>query len=111
MVVSEKEITVRLRPDPYQRLQAWARQAGKTPESLTREIIERAVEDAPISEHDAPQTPRQILEAAGRIAMLSPALKAKIIPGVELEDVRAAVAQAGGPSLSEILLRQRDPRL
>ena len=109
MAVSEKEITVRLPSEPYRRLQAWARQAGKTPESLTQEIIERAVEDVPSTEGTEPRAVRQILEDAGRVTTLSPALEARIIPGVSLEDVRTAIDQAGGSSLSEILLRQRDP--
>jgi len=109
MVVNEKEITVRLPLVPYHRLQTLARQAGKTPESLTREIVERALEEPQSPTLCTPPTAREILEAAGRVRPLSPALRKRIIPGVTLEEVQAALDKAGGPPLSEIILRQREP--
>jgi predicted DNA-binding protein len=110
MTVTEKEITVRLSLVPYHRLQELARQAGRTPESLTREIVERVLEESAAAAPATPQTARQILEATGRVRSLSPSLRQKIIPGVTLEDVRTALDRAGGPSLSEIILRQRERR-
>jgi len=108
--MAEKEITVRLPLIPYHRLQELAQQTGRTPESLTREIVERALQDTAASTSAPPQTARQILEAAGRVRSLSPSLRQKIIPGVTLAEVRTALDKAGGPPLSEIILRQREPR-
>jgi hypothetical protein len=109
MAASDKEIIVRLPPIPYHRLQAWARQAGKTPESLTQEIVERAVAEKTAPQEGAePLTARQILEATGRVTVLSVSLKQKIIPGVKLEAVRTTLDHTGGPTLSEILLEQRE---
>lgn len=109
MAATEKEIVLRLPVKPYRRLQKRARQMGKTPELLTREIIEQALQEpAPASVRSSPpQTARQILQAAGRIRPLSPALQCKIIPGVTLEEVRTSLGRVGSPSLSEIVLAQR----
>lgn len=108
MAVTEKEIVLRLPVKPYRRLQEWARRAGKTPESLTREILEQALQE-PISPlvSSSPQTTRQILQAAGRVRPLSPTLQRRIIPGVTLEEVRTSLDRAGGQPLSEIILAQR----
>ena len=35
----------------------------------------------------------------------------QIIPGVTLEDVRQALSRAVGPTLSEMLQTQRDPKV
>lgn len=109
MAVTEKEITVRLSLIPYHRLQELARRAGTTPETLTREILERALEERTPSTETTSQSARQILEAAGRVRPLSHTLQQKIIPDVTLEEVRVALQQAGDPSLSDIILRQREP--
>jgi hypothetical protein len=107
MAVPEKEIVLRLPAQPYRRLQEWARRAGKTPESLTREIVEQALREPVLPVTPPPQTARQILQAAGRVRPLSPALQRRIIPNVTLEEVRASLGRAGGQSLSEIILEQR----
>ncbi|MCD4739241.1 MAG: hypothetical protein K8R89_08280, partial [Anaerolineae bacterium] len=52
-------------------------------------------------------TARQVLLAAGRIRPLSDNLRKKSAPGVTLEEIRTSLTQAGGPSLSEIVLEQR----
>jgi hypothetical protein len=103
MPATEKEITVRLPPTPYHHLQELARQAGKSPESLTQEIVERALEETMSPASSTSRTARQILEATGRLRSLSPSLLQRIIPGVTLEEVRASLDKAGGPSLSEII--------
>jgi len=107
MAVSEKEIVLRLPVKPYRRLQEWARQTGKTPELLTREIVEQALQEPSRLPVPSPQTARQILQAAGRVQPLSPTLQRRIIPGVTLEEVRTALERAGGQPLSEIILEQR----
>jgi len=54
-----------------------------------------------------PRTTTEVLEAAGRVRPLSEALRQKIIPGVTLDEVRSALSETTGPSLSEIVLEQR----
>jgi hypothetical protein len=108
--MAEKEITVRLSLIPYHRLQELAKEAGKTPELLTREIVEGALRERTSPAHPTPGTAREILEAAGRVRSLSPSLRERIIPGVTLEEVRTALDEAGGLPLSAIILRQREPR-
>ena len=117
MAMTEKEIVLRLPSTRYRRLQEWAGRVGKTPELLSREIVEQALQQHALPPAgvvlNAPplRTARQILQAAGRVRSLSPALQQRIIPGVTLEEVRASLARAGGQSLSEIILEQRGPKL
>lgn len=111
MTMAEKEITVKLSSLPYNRLQELAEQTGKTPESLMREILERALVDqnAPPVQKSSPErlATKKILEATGRVRVLSPDLRKRIIPGVTLAEVRTALDKAGGPSLSQIVLEHR----
>lgn len=110
MVATEKEIVLRLPARPYRRLQERARQMGKTPELLTREIIEQALQEPVSASTPSSQTARQILQAAGLTRSLSPAMQRKLIPGVTLEEVRASLGRVGGQPLSEIVLTQRDAK-
>jgi len=97
-------IVIDVPPETYRRLQEHARRAGRTPEALTRELIETALQT---QEEARPKTAREALRAAGRVHPLSETLRRKIIPGVTLEEVRLALKQADGPSLSDIILEQR----
>ncbi len=99
-------IVVDIPPETYKRLQEEARKARKSPEELTRELIEMSVRAGAIGG----QTTREVLQASGRVVHLSESLRRKIIPGVTLEEVRASLSTAGGPPLSEIVLGQRGPR-
>lgn len=56
-------------------------------------------------------TAHEVLAAAGRLRPLSDALRNKIIPGVTLDEVRAILSQAAGPSLSDIIHAQRGETL
>lgn len=96
-----------LPPEIYKRLEDQARRAGKAPEVLTRELLETALQ---AREEARPRTAREVLQAAGRVRSLSETLRCKIIPGVTLDEVRMALTQATGPSLSEIILEQRRPK-
>ena len=58
-----------------------------------------------------PRTTTEVLQVAGRIRQLSEALRQKIIPGVTLDEVRSALSEATGPSLSEFILEQRGSTL
>lgn len=94
-------------PVMYQRLQEQARKAGKSPEALTRDLLDRALQ---AEEGTQPRTARAVLQAAGRARPLSETLRRRIIPGVTLEEVRESLTQAGGPSLSNVVLEQRGPK-
>jgi predicted transcriptional regulator len=97
-------LTIDLSPETYKRLEEQARRVGQTPEVLGRELLELALR---AEEVPRPRTAREILQAAGRTRPLSPALRNKIIPGVTLDEVRAILSHATGPSLGEIIDEQR----
>jgi hypothetical protein len=101
-----KTLVIELPTTTYERLRERAEQAGITPEALSRELLEAALEPTPTG----PETTEAVLRAAGLLTELSPALRARIVPGVTLEQVRAALTRANGPSLSEIVLAQRGPK-
>lgn len=98
------QIVIDLPPDTYRRLRERANEAGKAPEALTRELIEASLR---AREGNGVRTTRQVLETAGRVRPLSDYLRGKIISGVTLDEVRAAISRAGGPSLSDIVSNQR----
>jgi len=100
-------LIVELSPRAYQALQERARKLGKPPQTLSREILEQALQE----EAQPPRTTREILQALGRLRPLGPDLRRRIIPGVTIEEVRRSLAKAQGPSLSEIVLEQRGPKL
>ena len=93
--------------ETYKQLEVQAHQAGTTLEAFTRALLETAVHA-----HEKPQarTAREVLQAAGRVRPLSDALRRQIIPGVSLDEVRAALSHAAGPSLSELIQEQRGPK-
>ncbi|MFB0534662.1 MAG: hypothetical protein ACETWR_06740 [Anaerolineae bacterium] len=101
-------IVIDIPPETYERLEEQARKAGKAPETLTRELLETALQ---AREEARPRTAREVLQALGRVRPLSETLRSKIIPGVTLDEVRIALTHAAGPSLSEIILEQRGPKL
>ena len=94
-------IVIDIPPETFRRLEEQSRRAGKAPEEFTRELVEAALQSY---EAGRPQTTRQVLQAAGQVRPLSDNLRRKIIPGVTLAEVRATLAESGGPSLSEIIL-------
>jgi predicted DNA-binding protein len=110
MTTTTREVILRLPARSHHCLEEWAQRVGKTPALLTQEIVEEALQAQTSSIAPASDTARQILQAAGRIRSLSPALRHRIIPGVSLEEVQASLARAGGQSLSEIILEQRGPK-
>jgi hypothetical protein len=75
---------------------------------LNRELLEDALKSR---ETARPKTARDVLQAKGRVRPLGDTLRRRIIPGVTLDQVRKALTQAGGPSLSDIILAQRGPNL
>ncbi len=101
-------ITIDLPSETYERLEAHARRMGQTPEVVSRALLETALQACEVT---PPRTARDVLQAAGRIRPLSATLRSKIIPGVTLDEVRAILNQAAGPSLSDILREQRGANL
>lgn len=101
-------IVIDIPPETYERLEEQARKAGKAPETLTRELLETALQ---ARDEARPRTAREVLQALGRVRPLSETLRSKIIPGVTLDEVRIALTHTAGPSLSEIILEQRGPKL
>ena len=57
-----------------------------------------------------PKTVREYLEEAGMVVDLGDELRSLIIPGVTLEEVQQILADAAGPSLTEILDEHRGPK-
>ena len=100
-------MAVHIPQEIYRRIAKQARQMGKAPDEWTREVIETALL---AREKAQPQSTDEVLRAAGRIRPLSEALRGRIIPGVTLDEVRSALSEAAGPSLSEIIEEQRGPR-
>ena len=101
-------IAVHIPQETYRRVARQARKMGKAPDEWTREVIETALQ---LREQPRPQTTTEVLQAAGRVRPLSEALRQKIIPGVTLDEVRSALSEATGPSLSEIIVEQRGSTL
>jgi hypothetical protein len=101
-------IVIDVPPETYTRLAEQARDAGKAPEVLGRELLETALRGPTPPPH---RTAREVLEALDRTRPLSETLRRRIIPGVTLDEVRKALTQTTGLSLSEIVLEQRGPTL
>ena len=102
----ENEIEMFLRQRPEEHF-AMA-ETLKALEALTCELLETALQ----AQQETPcRTARAVLQAAGRVRPLSESLRRKIIPGVTLDEVRHALIQAAGPTLSNIILEQRGPKV
>ena len=101
-------IVIDLPPEIYKRLEEKARKAGQAVEVLGRELLETALASPEVRHR---QTARTVLQAAGRTRPLSDALRSKIIPGVTLDEVRAILSRAAGPSLSDLIEEQRGTKL
>lgn len=97
-------ITIDLPIETYKRLETQARRAGQDAATLSRELLESALQAREAAE---PRTAREVLQAAGRVRLLTTTLRDRIIPAVTLEEVRLILRQVAGPSLSEIIQEQR----
>jgi hypothetical protein len=102
------KIVIDVSPETYERLEEQARSAGKAPEALSRELLETALRGPKAPPH---RTARDVLETLDRTRSLSETLRRRIIPGVTLDEVREALSRAAGPSLGDIVLEQRGPRV
>lgn len=102
-------LTLELPVWAYQRLRMQAVQVGKSPQQVAEEWLIEHLEttrEEPVSYRTQVQA---ILKAAGLLGAISPALREKSVPTASLEEVQAALARAGGLSLSEIVIEQRGP--
>ena len=90
-------LVIDIPPETYQRLEEQSRQAGKPPETYSRELIETALL---VQEKSHSQTTRDVLQALGGVRPLSAELRRKIRPGITLAEVRTILSQASGPSLT-----------
>lgn len=100
-------LTLELPVWAYQRLHTRAVQAGKSPQRMAQEwLIEylKITQEEPASCRTQVQA---ILKASGLLGVISPALREKSMPTMTLEEIQAALARAGGPALSEIVIEQR----
>ena len=97
-------IKIEISQEIYTRLEEQARQVGKMPEELGRELLETSIQ---ICNASASSTVREVLHAKGQMRPLRDSLRRKIIPGVTLDEVRESLKQAAGLSLSEIISTQR----
>ena len=98
-------ITIDIPSETYEKLAEQARKAGKGPEDLGRELLEAALQSL-----DKPDSTRAILKAMGRTRPLGDSLRAKIISGITLDEVRKSLSETAGPSLSELISAQRGPK-
>jgi predicted DNA-binding protein len=98
-------ITIDLPLETYKRLEAQARRIGQDPATLSRELLESALQAREAAAQC--RTAREMLQAAGRVRPLSTTLRDRIIPAVTLDEVRMILKDAAGPALSEIIQDQR----
>lgn len=102
-------VTVELRPDIYDRLQAEAERQGQPVAALVEAWVVEHLQ-APVAP-DERERIRAVMAASGLLTNLSPDLQHLAAQSTAtLEDVQAAFARAGGPPLSETVLEQRGPK-
>ena len=104
-------LTLNMPTDMYQQLTQKASYLGQPPQVVAlewlRERLSPPLPTVPASEEDIGG---QALREAGLLTELSPGLCELADPTVSLEEVVAAMSQAAGPSLSEIVLEERRAR-
>ncbi|PDV97935.1 hypothetical protein [Candidatus Chloroploca asiatica] len=102
-------ITLDLSPDTYQRLLVEAAQRGAPVEAVAAKLLAEQLADVSLSERERATA---VLRAAGLLTELSPEEKERAARSTAtLEEVQAALAQGGGPTLSELVLEQRGPKV
>jgi hypothetical protein len=97
-------LTLELPAEAYRQLREEAARLGKSPQVVAEEWL---VKQLTLSDRERA---RQALQAAGLLTELGPNLRKLADPTIRLEDVGAALAQAKGKTLSEIVLEQRGPK-
>ena len=115
-------LTLELPAELYACLQAEAERLGLSAQDVAQEWLAERLEEAspatpamgetlspaPMSDRDRST---EVLRAAGLLAELSPAEKARARRSTAtLEEVSAALSRAGGKPLSELILEMRGPK-
>ena len=103
-------VMLELPPDLYGKLEKVAAQEAKQPAEWTRALLEERLAATPAEEGERARA-RHALREAGMLVELRPGLQRLIRPEVCHEDVEAALARAGAPPRSEIILDQRGPQM
>jgi hypothetical protein len=105
------ELVLELTPNLYERLEAQAKQVGKSAQAVAQEwLVERLAWPPP-----APRGEREraveALRTARLLTELSPAEKQRAARNTAtLEEIRAALDKAGGKPLSALILEMRGPK-
>jgi hypothetical protein len=103
-------VLVELPGNEYERLQKEAERLGKSPQNLIQEwVVERLETETPkpLTERERA---REALRKAGLLTELGPTLLARANASTAtLEEVQAALGRVPHPSLSEIVIQQREP--
>jgi hypothetical protein len=103
------DLLIELPADVYNKLKNKANNLGKSPQELVQEFV--------ISQFDEPQETalserekgRQALLAGGLLTELGPELKKRANQNtISLEEAQQILGNAGGRSLSEIVIEQRE---
>jgi predicted transcriptional regulator len=102
-------LTLELSPELYARLRAEAERQGKPPEGVVEAWLAERLAAAP-AVYDRERSIAAV-RAAGLLAEPSEAMRRRAAGAtMTLEEVRAALDQAEGKPLSEIILDQRGPK-
>jgi hypothetical protein len=97
------EVTVSLSPEASDRLARRAKRLRARPEDISKAILEAALREEPIMNKPA----QEILADAGLLCERSGALAIPTAEEISLDEIRAALTVADGPTLSDIILEQR----
>ena len=102
-------VTVELPSSEYKRLEEEAERLGKSPQSLIQEwVTERLQPESPKPMTERERA-REALRKAGLLTELGPNLQAMADPTIPIEEIRKALSEVPHPSLSEIIIEQREP--
>jgi predicted transcriptional regulator len=104
-------LTLKLPPEVYRRLHEEAARLGKPPQIVAEEWLAERLTSPDTASGSDREKARHVLRAAGLLTELGPNLRRLADPTVRLEDISAALDQAGGKTLSEIVLEQRGPKV
>ena len=102
--------TLNMPTDMYQQLTKKASYLGQPPQVVALEWLRERLSPPPSTDTSDRTQVRDILRSTGLLSELGPELQRRADPTISLEEVVAAMSQAGGPSLSEIVLEERRAR-
>lgn len=103
-------LTLNMPTDMYQQLINLAGNLGQPPQVVALEWLRERLSPPPLPGTSDRTEVRDILRATGLLSELGPELQRRADPTISLEQVIADLDQAGGPSLSEIIIEQRRER-